>query len=93
MKVKVYVNWENQQVLGEKEFDELIADKIKNKIDDDYELNNFLEWEKSYTLSEVFDFTEADKKMIMEEFRKYCEEGAEEEILNDGEWNEKIIEV
>lgn len=93
MKVKIFVNWEKQEILSESEFSEMIADKTKEKIDDDYELSHFLEYQSTYSYSEVFRLTPEEKDKIYKEFREYCEEEAEADILNEDDWFEKFIEI
>ena len=91
MKVKVYVNWQERQILTESEFSEMIADRTQKKLDDDYELSYFLE--RSYLLSEVFRLTAEEKDEIYKEFQEYCREEAETDILNEDDWFERIIKV
>lgn len=93
MKVKVYVNWEDQRVLSEKQFNEMISETIKDKFNDDYELNHYLEWENPHTYSEIFFLTATEKEELYKKFKNYCEEQVEEDTLNNGEWSEKIIEI
>ena len=93
MKVKVYVNWEEQEILSESEFSEMIANKTKEKIDDDYELNHFLEYQSTYSYSEVFRLTAKEKDKIYKEFQEYCREEAEADVLNEDNWFEKFIEI
>lgn len=93
MKVKIYVNWEKQQVLSDSEFSEMIADKAKEKINDDYELNHFLEHQSLYSYSEIFWLTQEERDKIYKEFREYCEEEAEADVLNEDDWFEKFIKI
>ena len=91
MNVKVYVNWQERQILSESEFSEMIADRTQKKLDDDYEFSYFLE--RAYLHSEVFRLTAEEKDEIYKEFQEYCREEAETDILNEDDWFEKIIKV
>ena len=93
MKVKVYVNWEGQQILTESEFSEMIADRAQQKINNDYDFSYFLEAEISTLHSEIFRLTPEEKDKIYKEFQEYCRNEAEADVLNEDDWFEKFIEV
>ena len=91
MNVKVYLNWQERQILTESEFNEMVAKRTQEKLNDDYELNYFLE--RSYLFSEVFRLTPEEKDEIYKEFQEFCREEAETDIMDDDDWVEKIIKI
>lgn len=93
MEIKVYVNWDERQILSESEFSEMIADKTQEKIDDDYELSYYLEHATSYTYAEVFRLTSEEKDKIYNAFKGYCESEIETDVLNENDWTEEFIKI
>lgn len=69
----------------------MLAKRTQEKLNDDYELGYFLE--RSYLIYEVFRLTPEEKDEIYKEFQEYCREEAEEDIMDDDDWFEKIIEI
>ena len=93
MKTKVYVNWERQEILSESEFNEMLADKVQEKINDENELSYYLENENPYTYSEIFWLTPTEREMLFQHFKDYCKEEAESEVMEDDDWFERFIEI
>lgn len=89
MKVKIYINWFNREIINEKEYEERVIETQKEYLEDDY---YFVEWlEENYRPSEVWEFDNAKKEAVRIEFSKSCRKDAEKDVQSD--WTEKEIEV
>ena len=100
MKVIVYVNWSEQEVITEKEYKEKIKEVKKDK-------ENFNDYKSSYledyiedfiksshypkTFETVFNLTEAERKKILDEVREGYETQVEEDLSE--EWEEVEIDI
>ena len=100
MKVDVYVNWREEEIITEKEYKEKIKEVKKDKENfDDYKssfLNDYIEEfiDKSpyvKNFETVFNFTEADRQKILEDIREGYENQVEEELSE--EWEEVEIDI
>ena len=93
MKIKVYVNWKDEEVLNEKDYMEFRDRKVNEIADDyfedDYEFGEFLS--EDYTRSEIFRMTEEDKEKVKKAWKAQCKESAEETF--DDEYNYEEVEV
>ena len=74
MKVKVYVNWNDQVLLNEEEYKVRIIKTAKDIEEEDDAFADYLA--ERYSSTELFDFEEKDKVRVREEFCKWCEETA-----------------
>ena len=93
MKVKVYIDWQNRLVLSETEFNEMISNRIKEKIENNYELDYYLENENPYSHSEIFFLTDTEKKELYKKFQDYCREEVKKEVIDNEDWSEDLIEI
>lgn len=100
MKVVVYVNWREEEIITEKEYKEKIKEVKKDEENfDDYKssyLNDYIEdfidaspYIKNFET--VFNFTEADRQKILEDIREGYENQVEEEFSD--EWEEVEIDI
>ena len=100
MKVIVYANWRDEEIITEKEYKEKIKEMKKDKENfDDYKstyLNEYIEdfidkspYAKNFET--VFNFTEAERKKILDEIKEGYEAQVEEEISE--EWEEVEIDI
>ena len=100
MKVVIYVNWRENEIITEKEYKEKIKE-IKNDKEnfDDYKngyLSDYIEDfidKSSYAknFETVFNFTEAERQKILDEVKEGYEVQVEE-TLSD-EWEEVEIDI
>ena len=74
--MRVYVNWETQEVVGPNQIEELIDRKLSDYLTND-DLLMYLE--EHYNLSEVWEMDDKQKESIMEDFTAHQRELA-------GEW-------
>jgi hypothetical protein len=100
MKVIIYVNWTEEEIITEKEYREKIKEVKKDKENfDDYK-NSYLEdyiedfiKRSSYpkNLETVFNFTEAERQKILDEIKEGYEVQVEEDLSD--EWEEVEIDI
>ena len=100
MKVNVYVNWKEEELITEKEYKEKIKEVKEDKANfDDYKssyLDNYIEefidrspYVKSFET--VFNFTEAERQKILDEIKEGYEVQVEEVFSDD--WEEVEIDI
>jgi hypothetical protein len=101
MKINIYVNWDNREVLTETAYKAKVAE-IKNDETnyDDYkddclseEIGDYIQFtlDKVPTILNVFNLTEEDKKNIFNNLRKNYEKQVEDDMETD--WEEIEIDV
>lgn len=91
MTVKVYVDWDNQEIRQESDKKEWIAEYVENRLSSDYDLEDFLgdlfdhtehyRYPKAYLLNA----TEEERKEIIDKFEKRAYEDAEEAFYDNHE--------
>ena len=78
--MKVYVNWETQEIVGPNQIEEIIDRKLSDYLAND----DFLMYlEERYSLSAVWEMDDKQKESIMEDFTDYQREQAEEWFDNE----------
>ena len=73
--MRVYVNWETQEIVGPNQVEEIIDRKLSDYLTND-DLLMYLE--ERYNLSKVWEMDDKQKESIMEDFTNYQREQAEE---------------
>ena len=100
MRVIVYANWEEEEIITEKEYREKIKEMKKDKENfDDYKstyFNDYIEnfiHESSYISSfeTVFNFTETERQKILDEIKEGYETQVEEDLSY--EWEKVEIDI
>ena len=89
MKVKVYVNWNDQILLTDEEYEARIKETAKDIAEEDDAFDDFLR--ERYSSAEIFDFEEKDKANVREEFREWCEGTAKIDLGYEFEMVEKEV--
>lgn len=88
MKIKLYVDWDNHQVLNQDQYEERLSGAADELFADD---NCLAEWlDENFTLLDIFQAGEAKKEEIRMDFRDYCQENAESALSDDGENYEEV---
>lgn len=83
MKVMVYVNWCDEILYTEKQFEKEIESTAEKKFDDS---DIFDEWlDRNFDPSEVFSFTEAEKEAQRARYKAYCADEARCQLSEDYE--------
>ena len=85
--MKVYVNWETQEIVGPNQVEEIIDRKLSDYLAND----DFLMYlEERYSLSAVWEMDDKQKKDIMKDFIAYQREYVEDQF--DKEFCEYEVE-
>lgn len=82
--VKGYVNWLDEAILSEDDFNVKVAELATEKRDNDVEFASYLEGR--FSILDVFDMDVEEKAEVQEDFAEWCEHGARNELLEY--WNE-----
>ena len=86
--MRVYVNWETQEIVGPNQVEEIINRRLSYYLEDDQLLEEYLE--KYYSLAEVWRMDDKQKESIMEDYTDYQREYVEEQF--DTEFCEYEVE-
>ena len=96
MKIKVYVDWKNKEILNEKEYNEFhdrevnaIADRY---FEDKYEFNEFLS-DNDYDYADIFNMTDEEKEEVKAKWKAQCKDNAEEIFGDEYDYDEIELEV
>ena len=81
MKIKIYVDYENAEVLTEERYKEALAERAKTyKANDE----NFEDWlNDRYTSYEIFKMKSHDLDKVVERWEGVCEADAEEDMSRE----------
>lgn len=93
MKVKIYVDWSEEKVLAEQEFQKLWQSTAAEVAEEDDALQDFLVDEKNLSIADVFRMTEGEKAELVGEFKKYCMDYAWATLVDEGSISQEEIEV
>ena len=95
MKIKIYVNWEESEILTEKEFDDFKKNKVADILGDECDraeyINDYLCDVKGYDFADLLFMDEEDRREVEDLATKYLAERVGEEL--DGEFKEIELEV
>lgn len=95
MKIKVYVNWDEGEILSAKEFDDFKKDRVADILCDDFDradyINDYLRDVKNYGYADLLFMEEEERKFIMDCATEYLAECVGEEL--DREFKEIELEV
>ena len=87
--MRVYVNWETQEIVGPNQIEEIIDSKLSDYLENDDLLEIYLE-ERNYTLVEVWYMDDKQRENVMEDYAAYQREYAEKQ--SDTEFCEYEVE-
>lgn len=93
MKVKIYVDWAEEKVLAEQEFQKLWQSTAAEIAEENDALPEFLVDEKNLSIADVFRMTEGEKTELVSEFKKYCMDYAWATLVDEGSISQEEIEV
>lgn len=86
--MRVYVNWDSQEVVGPEQADELIHRKQEEMCNDDAIFEDFLT--ERYTVCQIWEMSDDERAEILREFNKLQLEEAEDWF--DDEFCEYCVE-
>ena len=93
MKKTIYIDWEEREVLTEKEFEELVNEERKRLVDTD---EAFEEWlENNFSSLELWKMEMSERVKALTDYRRYCDKVARDNLLyeEDGYIEKFEIEV
>ena len=83
MTVTVFVNWSENVILTEKDFEKEVEAETLERFDDS---DFFDEWlDRNFDPSEVFSFTESEKETHRTRYKEYCREEARTALFEEYE--------
>ena len=95
MKIKIYVNWDEGEILTEKEFDDFKNNKVADILGDEYDradyINDYLRDVKCYDYADLLFMEEEDRREVEDLATEYLAECVGEEL--DREFKEIELEV
>ena len=95
MIIKIYVNWEEGEILSAKEFDDFKKDKVADILADEFDraeyINDYLCNVKGYDCADLLFMNEEDRREIEDLATKYLAECVGEEL--EREFKEIELEV
>jgi hypothetical protein len=95
MKIKIYVNWDEGEILTEKEFDDFKKDKVADILNDEFDrddyINDYLSNVKGYDYADLLFMNEEDRREVEDLATKYLAECVGEEL--EREFKEIELEV
>lgn len=87
--VTVYVDYNNQEVLNEEEYQARLEEKIEGLLEDEWGFNEWLAEE--YTLREVFEMTDEERQDALERWHATCEDNARDGLAEDDNiWSAEV---
>jgi hypothetical protein len=95
MKIKIYVNWDEGEILTEKEIDDFKKDKVADILADEFDradyINDYLSNVKGYDYADLLFMDEEDRREVEDLATKYLAECVGEEL--EREFKEIELEV
>ena len=79
--MRVYVNWETQEVIGLNQIEEIIDRRLSDCLKDDQPLEEYLA--EYYTLAEVWHMDDRQRESVMEDYAAYQREYVEKQFDNN----------
>lgn len=84
MKIKIYVNWDEGEILTEKEFDNFKKNKVADILSDEFDradyINVYLRDVKGYDYADLLFMDEEDRREVEDLATKYLAECVGEEL-------------
>ena len=87
--VKVYVNWQEREILTEDEFNEMKQNEARNLFEDEDEFKDWLNC--VYSASEIFEMTAEERIEVQKRWDEYCVDEIQDNL--DYIWNEIDLDV
>lgn len=74
--MRIYINWDEQEVYGPEQTEEVIERKFQEFCDDDAIFEDYLT--ERFTISQIWEMSDDERAEVLEEFNKLQLEEAEE---------------
>ena len=85
----VYVNWSEKKIVSESTFQNEVSKRAETLDKDEYVCEDWLGDQDGMSIVEALRGSDADRKYLLDEFEKYCEKEAYNDLL--GEYEEYDI--
>lgn len=93
MNVKLYVNWEKEEIVSPMTFQKLCELK-KNKLDADKDfLNEWFDLEKCLSAADIFCMSQEELCALEKEYSMRCSEEAKAILIKDENWEEMEVDI
>ena len=93
MTVKLYVNWELEEIVSPMTFSKL-CDLKQNELEEDEDyLNEWLELEKRLSAAKLFNMSQEELDALKKEYLMYCHENAEVILFENDNWQEMEVDI
>jgi hypothetical protein len=79
--MKVYVDWHEEEVISQEQYDERVAARAADYVDDDSLLDTYLE--NRYTSLALFTMSEEERAEVRGDFAEWCHREAESNLSED----------
>ena len=87
MKVKVYANWDDGEILNKATYDKMFEEKVAELMKDECD---FLEWlDDNYDIAEIWKATNTDRIKIYNDWEECCKES----VRINSDYDEVEIEI
>lgn len=87
MKVKVYVNWDDGEILNKENYDKMLKGAVVEMMENRNEFSCWLD--DNYDIAEIWEATDADRLKIRNDWEEYCKE----EARRNFDYDEREIEI
>ena len=81
-KVQIYINWNEQEVMTQEEYERIRDDRLDEKLQDDWDFNEWLAGE--YNLYEIFSMSEDEKDEVRDRYSAWCADCVADGMRDDG---------
>ena len=79
MKIKVYVNFEINEVMSEKTYKRMVAEWVDDIMKPE-EFNKYLKHYRGFSHNEIFHMTPEDKSKVLVDFECYCRDTVKDKL-------------
>ena len=90
MKVKLYVNWDDGEILSEKQMESRLRERASDIFKDEDEFSEWLHDE--YTISDIFNMNEEEKDQVRQKWGEACLESAQDELISGYDAEYELVE-
>lgn len=84
MKIKVYVDWDEGEILTAREFEDFKSDRVADILNDEYEcaeyINDYFKYEKSCDYADLLFMSEEGRRELMDLATEYVAERVGDEL-------------
>ena len=90
MKVKLYVNWSDREILSENEMESRLKGKASAMVKDDDEFDDWLG--EIYNCVDIFNMSEEEKAQIRQKWEEECLEYAQDGLISGCDAEYELVE-